>query len=174
VGLDITAYSNLEFASAHRVVWCEDENHIQTYAYDCFPRSFRGIPIRWTDTSIGRGGESFIQGGCFAATPRTEVHGFRAGSYGGYNQWREDLARQFNGPTITDADPDKPFYELIYFADNEGCIGPEAAADLFIDFTMHFGLYDPKCWYPDAARQSYGDWTRAFALAAENGLVVFH
>lgn len=170
MGLDITAYSNLEFASAHRVVWCEDEDHIQTYAYDCFPRSFRGIPILWTDTSIsGSGNESFIQGGCFIETSQTEVHSFQASSYSGYNAWRADLAVQFNPHT----EPDGPFYELIYFADNEGCIGHEAAADLLLDFSTHSGLYDPK-WEPEYSQSKYTLWTRAFALAAENGLVVFH
>ena len=91
----------------------------------------------------------------------------RAGSYSGYSAWRDDLRRQFN----PDTEPDKPFYELIWFADNEGTIGPEAAADLLADFLAHADAYTPAMEY---FRENYRDWTRAFELAADGGLVDFH
>jgi hypothetical protein len=98
------------------------------------------------------------------------------------------LARQFNpqteekeegypGTVPGEPDPDKPFYELIWFADNEGTIGPEAAADLLVDFREHAEAYADA--NRDVAksqffREKYAEWTRACELAANGGLIVFH
>lgn len=180
MGLDITAYSKLQHVGRHVEVWCEDENHVAAFAYDSFPASFRGIPV--LTTTHGRWSSSFLDGGCYAITADTKVDGFHAGSYGGYNRWRRDLANQFNpyaGEEIAEnglryplePDPEKPFYELIWFADNEGTIGPEAAADLLVDFQNHASAYSPDLYW---MRALYADWTRAFELAADGGLVSFH
>jgi hypothetical protein len=173
MGLDITAYSRLKHIGKHTDDWCEEQYdddlnrvHVQAFAYDDFPQSFRGIPTLGTKAA---GGTSFIEGGCFAVTEETESFGFRAGSYMGYGAWRDDLRRQFNPRTL----PNSPFYELIWFADNEGCIGPEAAADLLTDFREHADRYNPG-EHADYFRQKYADWTRAFELAADGGLVDFH
>jgi hypothetical protein len=168
MGLDITAYSNLSAAGKHTTGWCEDDNHVTALAYDCFPASFRGITVLATEA---HGGDRFLMGGCYALTEHTETHRFRAGSYGGYNAWRADLQRQFN----PEPRPDGPFYELIWFADNEGCIGELAAAELLADFRQHAAEYrpptdDPYGYYVE----KYADWTRAFELAADGGLVSFH
>jgi hypothetical protein len=171
MGLDITAYSRLTAVGKHTDDWCEDDDHVTAMAYDCFPQSYRGLPVLATEQ---HGGTGFVMGGCYAITPETKTHGFRAGSYGGYNQWRADLQQQFN----PDREPDGPFYELIWFADNEGCIGPDAAADLLADFRQHAAAYAPS-EHPDYFREKYfrekyQDWTRAFELAADGGLVSFH
>ena len=166
MGLDITAYSNLKPVGRHTDSWCEDDRHVTAYAYDCFPQSFRGLQVLATDISHGTG---FVLGGCYEITDATETHGFRAGSYSGYNLWRDDLRQQFNHAT----DPDRPFYELIWFADNEGCIGPDAARDLLADFEQHAGRYAPAA-HEQYFREKYADWTRAFRLAAQSGLVDFH
>jgi hypothetical protein len=76
------------------------------------------------------------------------------------------LQEQFN----PDLAPDGPFYELIWFADNEGCIGPDAAKDLLADFREHEAAYVPPSGWTAA---TYQDWTRAFELAADGGLVRF-
>ena len=171
MGLDITAYSKLTAVGKHVAdgQWCEEDGHVTALAYDCFPASFRGIPVLGTSTY---GGSAFIDGGCYAETSGTETLGFRAGSYGGYGQWRDNLRLQFNPNT----DPDLPFYELIWFADNEGCIGPDAAADLLADFRAHADVYAPprpEPW-PDYYTDKYLNWTRACELAAEAGLIQFH
>jgi hypothetical protein len=182
MGLDITAYSRLKHIGKHAEE-CEeqydpetyDRIHVHAYAYTEFPDSFRGIPI--VGTKHYRSSE-FIEGGCYAITDETETHRFRAGSYSGYNRWREDLARQFNpapitfdrGPRMAKPEPEKPFYELIWFADNEGTIGPEAALDLLADFDLHVNLYEGD----EYARSKYADWHKAFKLAADGGLVDFH
>lgn len=171
MGLDITAYSNLKHVGRHTDDWCENEHHVEAFAYADFPQSFRGLPVV-EQREIGRMFDKtpIFDSGCFVLTEGTETHSFRAGSYSGYNQWRADLQRQFNSPLLADG----PFYELIWFADNEGSIGPEAAADLLADFREHADAYDPGTEYPDYMREKYTDWTRAFELAAVGGLVRFH
>lgn len=167
MGLDITAYSRLKPVGKHTEGWCGDESHVEAYAYDCFPASFRGIPI--LGTAAGSGGDTFMVGGCYTVTGDTKIHRFRAGAYSGYGAWRDDLCRQFN----PDTKPDLPFYELIFFADNEGTIGPEAALDLLADFDLHVNLYDPP-EHIDYFREKYADWHEACRLAADSGLICFH
>lgn len=185
MGLDITAYSRLQHVGHHEFdpalndgepgPRCYYDNHVQAYAYDCFPASFRGIPI------LGRKAQhpDIVDGGCYETTDKTETIDFQAGSYSGYNAWRADLARQFNpaprvGRGRREPDPDLPFYELIWFADNEGTIGPEAAYCLLDDFRTHADAYAPDEPMPGYWREKYTAWTRAFELAADGGLVRFH
>jgi hypothetical protein len=166
MGLDITSYSNLSYVGEHTTDWCDDEDHVEAFAYDSFRDSFRGIPIVRTKRI---GGTDFLIGGCYAVTDKTETHGFRAGSYSGYGAWRDNLRAQFN----PGQEPSGPFYELIWFADNEGSIGELAAAELLADFRHHAGLYVPggdRPWWAEKCQ----DWTRACELAADGGLIRFH
>jgi hypothetical protein len=179
MGLDITAYSHLKHIGKHTKDpalnegepgglddYCYYEDHVHAFAYSDFPQSFRGIPVVATRQIPGMFGGSFVEAGCYEVTDQTETHGFRAGSYGGYNQWRADLQAQFN----PEREPDGPFYELIWFADNEGSIGPDAAKDLLADFREHADRYGGE----DYARGKYQDWTRVCELAAADGLIRFH
>jgi hypothetical protein len=113
--------------------------------------------------------------------------GFRAGSYGGYNAWREDLAKLAGYPALQEErygqvslrhdagaqDAGKgPFYELIYFSDCEGTIGPVVSAKLakdFADFQEKANSFGDDYW-----RKKYGEWRLAFETASENGAVSFH
>lgn len=177
MGLDITAYSNLTHLGKHTDgphaygLCCENDDHITAFTYDAFPKSFAGIPTLGT-TAVR--GARFLLGGCYQETGDTGRFDFNAGPYRGYGEWRRDLKRQFN----PDEDPDGPFYELLWFADNEGCIGPVAARELLEDFRQHADQYDPRTLPNDPdfanwAYRRYADWTRAFNLAANNGIVVF-
>ena len=64
-----------------------------------------------------------------------------------------------------------PFYELLNFADNEGTIGPEAAADLARDFAEHRERVRPEL--DDYFARTYDHFEEAFKLAAGTGLVMF-
>jgi hypothetical protein len=99
-------------------------------------------------------------------------YSFRAGSYSGYNEWREQLAALVG--TTTDqvwAEPQPgPFMELINFADNEGTLGSEICEKLLHDFQ---GWNDRAkgggTWFYDR----YVHWMKAFELGADNGAVDF-
>lgn len=103
---------------------------------------------------------------------------FRAGSYGGYNQWRDTLSRvmlDVPAETVWEHRADyqeAPFYPLIDFSDCEGVIGPQTCALLAYDFAR---FADKAATVPDDYwRQKYALWQQAFTLAADHGFVKFH
>lgn len=179
MGLDITAYSNLRYIGRHPGDQDEEHGydpktyetiHAEGYAYNSFPHALVG-PYK-----VERSAE-FISVGCFEVTEKTETHKFRAGSYHGYGEWRRGLRTAFN----PDADPDLPFFELICFADNEGTLLTQASRELLGDFEAHRDRWTDhlltryvnttECLFFSSL---YEDWTHAFKLAAECGLVDFH
>ncbi len=179
MGLDISAFEKatlvedvhaIEDSEGH---YCGDpvdyggKGHTRAYLGDeSFSRSFRGL----------------VADHCYAT--EGETFGFRAGSYSGYNQFREELCKAALGvaPQEVWAEPneyvDRPFFELINFSDCEGSIGPEACADLALDFqegrdTIREALCN-RGVYDDWFAEKYDDWQQAFELAAGGGLVQFH
>jgi hypothetical protein len=119
---------------------------------------------------------------------------FRAGSYGGYNEWRDRLARMAHGKSAERVWENErwwkifgskifgvrirrpgPFVELIYFPDNEGLIGPLVATKLAKDFAgfekraeaFSTSISDGADWL-----DRYHDWKRAFEIASDNGAVI--
>lgn len=113
---------------------------------------------------------------------------FRAGSYGGYNRWREELARLAGYPTAEYnyhgsieqrhdagcwAAGSGPFFELICFSDCEGVIGSATAAKLAKDFAEFRQLADNE-GEDEYWRGLYAEWQKAFEMAAQNGAVHFH
>ena len=118
--------------------------------------------------------------------PVTERTSFRAGSYSGYNWWREQLCRFALEvePGEVWEDPDafagKAFVELINFSDAEGAIGPRTAAKLARDFqnhaarrgewaARHIANADEREYFVE----SYADWQHGFELAAQGGVLIF-
>ena len=114
-----------------------------------------------------------------------ETFHFRAGSYSGYNAWRDWLSRiMLDVPAQAvwknkDKYRDKPFFYLINFSDCEGIIVGEAAKRLAQDFANHQvrtkhaptpeGWIEREWWI-----EKYNDWSKAFELAADGGFVDFH
>lgn len=108
---------------------------------------------------------------------------FKAGSYSGYNRWREKLSLLALGvmPEEVWDQPElyrgKPFVELIHFSDCEGVIGPKTSAKLakdFVEFKERAeedeGLKEYSSFMPYS---HYDEWAEAFKLAAEtHGVVV--
>lgn len=181
MGLDITAYSHLKYVRPGELTEEEmDTKHdemIDVFAYAGFEHATRGLVNHNITTK--RHNTTFIAESVYATTPETETHGFRAGSYSGFGAFRRDLA-DFAGYPATEASEgkhaDEPFYELVNFADNEGSIGPESAADLLADFRDHrdkFIAYHAADVYGYAV-ELYDDWTRACELAADGGIIRFH
>jgi hypothetical protein len=111
-------------------------------------------------------------------------HGsFRAGSYSGYNQWREELAELAGYPALVIAGGGKehshgawqadsgPFFELINFSDCEGVIGTAVSAKLAKDFADNQTKADEVGGY---FAEQYARWRNAFEQAAQGGFVDFH
>jgi hypothetical protein len=181
VGLSITAYSKASLLPKHeRTDHCYDE-HVIAFAYSCFPRSYRGLADADVVTGENIGDRCYDVSG-------SERHRFDAGSYTGYNVFRDMLSTAFLGVEATTVfkDPeqyvDAPFFELINFADNEGAIGPDAAADLVKDFEdgrSHWADYVVAKLSDHAMKsryylEKYEDWAHACRLAADHGLIDFH
>lgn len=114
--------------------------------------------------------------------------GFAAGSYGGYNAWRDQLAQLAGYPRVRHLAGYKPpedlyaagaweategpFWELINFSDCEGFIGPKTSAKLardFAEFQAKADAHEDE-WF----RRKYAEWRKAFELAANDGAVDFH
>jgi hypothetical protein len=172
MGLDIVAYSNVEKIDnpvENEYGYIEDA--VKAYVLGDFDRSLRGLE----------------DGAWYRSTDESDEVSFRAGSYSGYNLWRDSLAQIALGIPANNiwADPDKykdePFFELINFADNEGTIGPIAARDLAMDFVTsrddierkakeHFTTDEGDVdWF----MQKYDDWTEACEIASHDGLILF-
>lgn len=137
MGLDITAYSKL--IKAADITLDEDgepsledwRTHTKTWIHPDWPE--RGIGLE--DNTWYTYGQSM---------------GFRAGSYSGYNDWRERLAKLAGYPaTETESasfgsrslhsaacwnGANGVFSELIDFSDCEGTLGPEVSKKLLSDF----------------------------------------
>ena len=104
---------------------------------------------------------------------------FRAGSYSGYNRWREELA-ELVGVTAKEiwaAAPDDeaaratPFYEMINFTDCDGVLGPAVCTKLAKDFDT----WAEKAGDVGYFAEIYVHFRAAFRLAASGGGVVqFH
>lgn len=186
MGLDITYYSRL-VAVTNPVIdvhYTEerDENHIWRFPAEGY--WIGGASMAWSESQWSGRGADLDPDAVYAITG--EVGDFRAGSYGGYNQWRDWLAQfasyesakaVFRGDVTAG-----PFYELICFADNEGVIGPLVSAKLAKDFR---NLLAPV-WREARDRlgegsdnyryfiEKYRLWSTAFHAAAQGGAVEFH
>lgn len=112
-----------------------------------------------------------------------EDFAFRAGSYGGYSRFRDDLAKLAGYQEHPTADHDRhaesaweagegPFWEMIYFSDCEGTIGPKVSAKIAQDFSNHQIKADAH--EDEYFRERYSNWRKAFEMAAEGGAVDFH
>lgn len=170
MGLDITAYAQIEKLQCDRADECDHER-------------------LWVNSDFTAQADG-LAGGCYRAA---EDFHFRAGSYSGYSVWRDQLAALAGYPAtkfaaanpysanypfassawhMPDETQSLPFYEMINFSDCEGLIGPKTSAKLAADFeafaaraASHFDEY---------GMQKYREWMKAFALASNHGAVQFH
>lgn len=164
MGLDINWYRGLRLANEGEGL---DEDGEPDFENDYFG-------LYRNDRFPGRADE-IVDGGVYQA----EEHGdFRAGSYGTYNAWREDLA-ELAGYRMTGGRHDEtafrarsgPFWELICFSDSEGAIGAAISQKLAADFAEYQSKADA---HPDEYfRKKYGLWRVAFEKAADRGAVKF-
>ena len=128
-----------------------------------------------------------LEEGVYLDTFDTVQHHFRAGSYSGYNGFRNRLAKALLGVEASAVWEDpatfegRPGYEMIDFSDCEGVISSSVADKLRQDlienrdvFKAHlievFGQHlDGIEW----DMETYDNFIYAFELASENGVVVY-
>lgn len=172
MGLDISYFSKIEFVRA-----------LGESDYADWPRE-RAL------FNVNRLRCDGFEAGAYTAV---EAGDFRAGSYSGYNEWRELLAKltgktargiwieeQKSCASDTHQTPNRgPFVELINFSDCEGTIGPRTCAKLAKDF---------QDWRERAEKfaqslggengqyfmRKYSAWQEAFETAANEGCVDLH
>lgn len=200
MGLDISYYSNVEHIPPNKVPkgvkpfnkefdeW--DKQYPNHYLYYIdkkntnWPKHLEGLENGWY------------------LVPRTlGTNSFRAGSYSGYNEWRDDLALAagFSGgaqevwsledESIIGKPESPPFSELINFSDSDGIIGPKLSKKLYNDFINNEGKIKENIdmWFLKVHPYKeydirdmewffakYDDWKEAFKVASENGFVSFH
>lgn len=174
MGLDITAYEHATLLDDHKSPddWCthaEDagDDHQQAYVYTPFVASAAGLELLVSERDI-------TFGRCYRLHGTTL--GFRAGSYSGYNRWRSQLIAAANQIAV-DSAATVPFTLLTNFADNEGWIGPIAAAELADQFERHAAAvkrHFGEASYSEYLIEKYDEWAAAFTLAAGTGVVRFH
>lgn len=161
MGLDISYYSRLKYLRPYEEDYDWDNGETSISINPAFVDRADGLKEGIYDTTQGEGG------------------GFRAGSYSGYNQWRNDLAGLLGktAEEIWEANQAPAFFELIHFSDCEGVIGPKTSAKLAADFQNYqeraeaysLTLGDGGYWL-----QKYNQWRTAFETAADDGAVDFH
>ena len=126
-----------------------------------------------------------------------EDYGFRAGSYSGYGEWRDLLAKvaldmgvQGVWNKIDDGGnySEIPFSEQLNFSDADGVIGPVASKKLYNDYVSYekdimkkldryylkFEDFEIDGETYEWFKQKYKDWKEAFRIASNNGAVIFH
>ena len=173
MGLDITAYRNLTPATEE--VEMEDGYPVD---YQTFWKP--GPSMKWSESVFPGRGKGVSHSTIYTFS---NTFGFRAGSYGGYNHWRDLLSQLAGYGSAEEAwskeDQSGPFMELIHFAGNEGVIGPVISAKLakdFADFESRAKVFSATLDQYDAQNfiTRYYDWKKAFEMASDGGAVCFH
>jgi hypothetical protein len=165
MGLDITAYRKLAKTDAALL---DSGGYPVDYMKFWSAREVASTEKEFPGTTAGVEAEAI-----YSFEERMD---FRAGSYGGYNDWRDRLARVAGHESAKAAwdnpPPDgSPFIELISFFDSEGIIGPVVAAKLAKDFADHRSTAESVGSY---FFDRYCLWQKAFEMAADGGAVNFH
>lgn len=171
MGLDITAKSNMALVGLHdeyNEAWEGYEVEV-SYINPDFPHA---VPASFA-------GKQYA---LYFETAQTQAYSFRAGSYGGYSQFRRTLGM---GTAVEDIwrfperFVDAPFFEMINFSDCEGLMTGPVCAKLHKDFVDNLERYtdyvvetveDDFNYYIS----KYLDWTEAFRLGSMDGYVAFH
>lgn len=156
MGLDIRAFKNLRKVENPIL---DSDGYPKDYDNQWLP----GASMDWSE-SIWKGKGHPVESNCVYEFE--DVYSFSAGSYSGYNRWRDDL-ENFRG--------DVAFQELIDFADNEGVIGSVLAQKLYDDFKNNHkdAIEYSKAINDDWFIRKYEDYMEAFNYARQNGAVNF-
>jgi len=141
------------------------------FAYDNFPHALEGFGVTpfKLDAPWARDSHFLTVGYASGETgPTTQC------SYSTHTVYREALCDYFSvtfGPGLS---RELPFYDLIWFADNEGTLGPAACKRLLEDYQTFsvdmLGIAD----YPYHLARYHQQWYDAVSWAAQDGFIDFH
>ena len=157
MGLDISVYKNLKIIDKLKINFDgnEEDDYLKIYEQDFEKQLDDLIVDEYYDYDF--------------------YDGFRAGSYSGYNYWRNELAKLADYESdvfVWENVEDGVFVELINFSDCEGIIGSKTSKKLYDDFCKFdniASLKDERFYY------IYKEFKEAFKVASENnGCVLFH
>jgi hypothetical protein len=173
VGLDIIYYNS--FTEAEIKCNGNVEDYIEEHYDDLYELGFRSLYRNSFGTADDVPDHVVISG---------ESQHFRAGSYSGYNWWRNKLAEVIHGVSAEkiwknlELYNNAPFFELLHFSDCEGVIGPAVSAKLAKDFRDHKDLIHSEKnsnihEYDEYFTSTYDNFMEAFETAAEGGFVKF-
>ena len=184
MGLDIMAISNLEKK-------VKLDERVKALSWQLRPK-VKKTRIKIDATPYGKphGGYNKcedMEGGKYAETDLTTEHHFRAGSYGGYNTFRRYLSKGVIGVdveavwTFPDTYKDAPMFEMVNFSDCEGILGTGVCKKLHPQFVKNRekfenylrGQFGTDQEALEWQMSTYDDFTEAFRLGAENGIVVY-
>lgn len=188
MGLDITAYRNLTLvgpAAGHPVLESDadvdDEtvddfydNHVVTQFSPFFPHAAEGLPSEGVEVDPNR---SWTPAYVYSEREAESLH-WRAGSYLGYGVFRDRLA-ELGGYTLEEvwenipAYRDKPFFELVHFADNEGTLGPVPIRNLLEDFTEFREQFRELVGEDSWMAEAYDEWIEGLTFASDGGILIF-
>lgn len=157
MGLDISIYKDVKKASKKQI-----ENG--DYAFKAFV-----ISDSWKDRVKNLDYDSFYVG-------KNVSTNFGCG-YSSHGLFRDQLTevtgKNKNWRNETEKEP-SDFFELINFADNEGCLDWEVSEKLYNDFERNknkaLGMFADD----DVFIWKYESWLEIFQVAKDNGVVVFH
>lgn len=113
-----------------------------------------------------------------------ESFSFRAGSYSGYNFFRNLLSEAILGVPAkmvwerTEFYEKKPFFELINFSDCEGCMGPEVSKKLYNDFEENkekfYTFVKNKYQFESQFyTRVYDDFMTGYGMVGDEGVLIF-
>ena len=167
MGLDIVAFKDVELIKVVKT-WEEYEEHQNEETEQVDWVSFYDVSSKIADP--------IVPGGVYKYQDR---HRFCAGSYTGYNNWRNNLSIYALGVEAEKVWKNRsnynnmPFVELIDFSDCQGVIGTKCCTKLLADFVDHEdkirNIKDKSDWF----MESYDDWKKAFQYGSQNGYILF-
>ena len=106
--------------------------------------------------------------------------------YGAHNRFREDLLRLTGRSDLLtergridwdalERESSIPFFELLFFADNEGCLDHSISDTLYRNFLEWLSSAEKFCAEDGYTLGKYKDWLRVFSDGKQEGsVVVFH
>lgn len=154
---------------------CYERGHREIFVYADFPHGLVGLEGPFTMRKSW--GAELLSAGYYKLSDQGPT---THNSYSGHSQFRNCLLEIAEWPAVTDWRADEvkelPFYELLWFADNEGFLGPVACESLYHDFVEYRDRAAE--WFAENGYYYvtglYRDWLESFNHARGRGVVDFH